>query len=73
MKDPNIYLVTAKLIPKAGYKPIFRRGVCMAFSEEKAKNYVMSKLKETSDLIERVEITKIIKTHSQFVLNSEIK
>lgn len=72
MKNPNVYLVTVKIIPKGNYKPIFKRGICFAYSEKQASDYVKVIFENDIEIYMpfTIEITKVTKTHGQFVLNS---
>lgn len=68
----NAYQVTAKLVPSRRYKPKFLRGICFAGSVEEARMYVRQELENEIilDVGFRIEIPKVSKLHSKFVLNA---
>ncbi len=71
MKE-NVYKITVKIEAGAGYKPVYKRGLCIAPKEEVAKKSTIEEFRKLDyeGVPVTISIHKIEKLPSQFILNS---
>ncbi|MDD2984694.1 MAG: hypothetical protein PHQ74_15045 [Crocinitomicaceae bacterium] len=71
-KIPKTYKVTAKISAGPGYKPLFRRGICIANNELEVKKFIEGNtgnwVETELDII--VSVTKIERIPTQFICST---